>query len=219
MSDAVPYQGTWTCSECGDTSASEHDPCSCDDTCTEHVEEIASLRRQLDAVVRERDEAKQAAWACEGERDEARKQLDDAQHALANERQANAVDINELLKESDWRRAVDARLEKLGADLTLAEARLGDRANTVHSLVLRVRAAEGDAHDLRMLLRDVLVRVTALEGLPARVDAPAAPPHASPLARLQALPALEVGGPAGVVARRVQEVVEIVIEMAKGGGR
>lgn len=41
---------TWTCIECGDVSDHEHDACSCDDTCVEHIETIASLRRQLAQV-------------------------------------------------------------------------------------------------------------------------------------------------------------------------
>lgn len=54
----MTYAGTWTCFECGDTSDNEHDPCSCDDTCTEHIETIDSLRRRLKQAETERDAAR-----------------------------------------------------------------------------------------------------------------------------------------------------------------
>lgn len=55
----MTYTGKWTCSECGDTSDNEHDPCACDDTCTEHVETIARLRADLERVTRELSEARE----------------------------------------------------------------------------------------------------------------------------------------------------------------
>ena len=60
--------GSWICDDCGNEYPSEHAPCDCDDTCTEHAATIKSLRSQLHTLRGELEEAR-------GERDAARDSL------------------------------------------------------------------------------------------------------------------------------------------------
>lgn len=92
---AQPYVGKWTCSECGDTSDNEHDPCSCDDTCTEHIETIDSLRRRLKQDEAERDALRQQLEAARTEAD--------AWEKIARERHAT---LEAMTRERDEARAV-----------------------------------------------------------------------------------------------------------------
>jgi len=46
----------WTCIDCGDTSDDEDADCSCDDTCTEHIETIKRLRAEIVSLRTRRDE-------------------------------------------------------------------------------------------------------------------------------------------------------------------
>lgn len=60
----MTYLGPWTCDKCGDTSDDEHAPCSCDDECNDHIDQLRALRDanrtltvRLAKTERERDEA------------------------------------------------------------------------------------------------------------------------------------------------------------------
>ena len=93
----MTYAGKWTCSECGDTSDNEHDPCSCDDTCADHIETIDSLRRRLKQLEAERDTARAEAEQLRSERDD----WDSALQATCKAHLAARAEAEQLRAERD----------------------------------------------------------------------------------------------------------------------
>lgn len=151
---AQPYAGKWTCSECGDTSDNEHDPCSCDDTCTEHIETIDSLRRRLKKVEAERDALRRDGRALV-------EQFENISHALND---IGWPSENKLGTE----RACDA-LRSLAIDRESLNQQLGALRQQLEA-VTRERDEAVRAHEASIPFRDALTRDQTAEAIAAWLE-------------------------------------------------
>jgi hypothetical protein len=58
----MAYEGKWVCDDCGDESDDEFMACSCEDTCTEHIRTIDSLRTQVKRLQALIDTPEECGW-------------------------------------------------------------------------------------------------------------------------------------------------------------